>query len=129
MVAPANSKVPPMELATVSAEEALPGLPPTSKVSPPLPEEITTTLPSSVSALTNAFSGSSAALRSEPTERFTTVVCSATSFVGSASQSRAALTYAVEPAQPKTFRATRSASGAEPGPTCMSSRSSEVRVE
>ena len=126
MTRAASSTGAPTELATVSELAALPGAPPTSVMSPALPEATATTTPSLVSSSTSRLSGSSAGEPSEPSDMLTTSTWSdrSPSPFGSAARSRARLVRFVEPPMsPKTLNAQTVAPGAEPGPICQSETS------
>ena len=116
----------PTEFATVRALAALPGLPPMSVMSPALPDEITMTVPSAVSASISRLSGSSAGEPSLPSDMLTTSSRSlrSPSAFGSAARSRASDVRLVEPPMsPNTLSAKIPAPGAVPGPTSQSETS------
>ena len=89
----------------MSASGVLPGEPPTSLMSPPLPAENTGSTPFCASLRTNSESGSSGAPKSEPSDRLTMSRWSvkSPSPSGSRAQSSACEVMLVEPAQPNTL--------------------------
>src|SRR5258708_5100801 len=97
--------------ATEMAPSPLAGEPVMYGLGPPLPADATTTTPAFAAFVDATADGSSFEPKSEPSDMLMTSMSLSTA------QSIASTTTSVEPAQPNTRTAYRSAFGATPGPT------------